>query len=99
MTEHVVDGADIRDRAAMLAAIAEALSFPDWFGHNLDALHDCLTDLSWLPEGEHVLVWTDPQVLAEADPASYRAIRSVLADAVSAGASADRTLAVALVES
>lgn len=25
--------------------IAEALSFPDWYGHNLDALMDCLTDL------------------------------------------------------
>ena len=27
------------------AAIAQALSFPDWYGHNLDALMDCLTDL------------------------------------------------------
>ena len=22
------------------------LSFPDYYGHNLDALHDCLTDLT-----------------------------------------------------
>lgn len=27
------------------AAIAAALSFPDWYGHNLDALYDCLTDI------------------------------------------------------
>lgn len=27
------------------AALAEALSFPDYYGMNLDALHDCLTDL------------------------------------------------------
>ena len=26
-------------------ALAEALHFPDWYGHNLDALYDCLTDL------------------------------------------------------
>lgn len=26
-------------------ALARALSFPDHYGHNLDALHDCLTDL------------------------------------------------------
>ncbi|QFZ17275.1 barstar family protein [Saccharothrix syringae] len=52
---HVRAGA--RTRREAIAAIADALGFPDWFGHNLDALHDSLTDLSWLPEGEHVLVW------------------------------------------
>ena len=26
-------------------ALKEALSFPDHYGHNLDALHDCLTEL------------------------------------------------------
>lgn len=45
-----------RDKKGQIAAIAEALSFPDWFGHNLDALYDSLTDLSWLENGEHVLV-------------------------------------------
>lgn len=27
------------------AALAKALSFPAYYGRNLDALHDCLTDL------------------------------------------------------
>ncbi len=31
-----------------LAHVAKALSFPDWFGANWDALSDCLTDLEWL---------------------------------------------------
>lgn len=26
-------------------ALAEGLHFPAWYGGNLDALHDCLTDL------------------------------------------------------
>ncbi|WP_229795280.1 barstar family protein [Saccharothrix coeruleofusca] len=62
-------------RAEALAAIGEALEFPDWYGHNLDALYDCLTDLSWLPEGEHVLVWErggDPAVRAVLEEARHR---------------------------
>jgi hypothetical protein len=40
-------------------AIAEALSFPDWFGRNWDALEDCLTDLAWREASGHVLVFLD----------------------------------------
>lgn len=25
--------------------LADALGFPDWYGHNLDALFDCLTEV------------------------------------------------------
>ncbi|WP_367131285.1 barstar family protein [Saccharothrix sp. HUAS TT1] len=55
-----------RTKQDAIAAIADALSFPDWFGHNLDALYDCLTDLSWLPAGEHVLVWEGGDTAVEA---------------------------------
>lgn len=27
--------------------LSEALGFPDWYGRNLDALHDCLTEVSF----------------------------------------------------
>ncbi|WP_018683153.1 barstar family protein [Actinokineospora enzanensis] len=96
MTRFEVDGREVRDKAGMLAALADALSFPDWFGHNLDALHDCLIDLSWLPAGEIVLVWTHPEVLAEADPVAYRAIREVLTDVVEHFAAPGRELTVVI---
>lgn len=35
----------IADKNELHARIAAALDFPDWYGHNLDALMDCLTDL------------------------------------------------------
>lgn len=36
---------DCVDKKAVLTAIGRAFAFPDWYGANLDALYDCLTDL------------------------------------------------------
>lgn len=83
--EHPIDGARIRTKAEFLTEVAAAMSFPGWFGHNLDALYDSLRDLSWLPAGEHVLVWSAPEVLEAADPRAYRAIGDVLRDAAEPG--------------
>lgn len=44
------------DKAALLRAVSEALAFPPWFGHNWDALEDCLTDLSWCPAEGYLLL-------------------------------------------
>lgn len=35
------------DKQQLLAALAETLQFPGYFGHNWDAAWDCLTDLNW----------------------------------------------------
>ncbi|MFB9503262.1 barstar family protein [Saccharothrix mutabilis subsp. capreolus] len=73
-----------RTKSAALAAIGEAMEFPDHYGQNLDALYDCLTDLSWLPEGEHVLVWTGGDA----------SVAAVLADAQAATADGPRPFRV-----
>ena len=41
----IISCGGIADKDELHARIAEALDFPDWYGHNLDALMDCLTDL------------------------------------------------------
>jgi RNAse (barnase) inhibitor barstar len=78
---HLVD--PVTSTAQALDAIGAALSFPAWYGRNLDALFDCLTDLSWQPDGEHVLVWAGHRQLQAADPEGYRALLAVLTDAQS----------------
>ena len=77
---YVLDGAANRDRDSTIAAIAEALAFPERPVRDLDALYDRLTDLSWLPAGEHVLIWVGSETLKQADPRAYLAIRGVLSD-------------------
>lgn len=44
------------DKHELLRRMAAALNFPDWFGHNWDALADSLEDLSWLPAGGYLLL-------------------------------------------
>jgi RNAse (barnase) inhibitor barstar len=83
---HELDGTAVHDRASALDAIAAVLSFPDYFGRNLDALRDCLTDLSWLPAGEHVLVWRHAEVLRGDDPSAYERIVTVLDQAAAENA-------------
>ena len=39
-----VDCAALSSRE-LQALLADQLDFPDWYGHNLDALYDCLTEL------------------------------------------------------
>lgn len=52
-----IDLGKAENKAQMLDAIARAMAFPDWFGHNFDALTDCLTDMSWrVADGYFVLL-------------------------------------------
>jgi hypothetical protein len=44
--EFIIDCADIHSPEELHRAIAAALSFPGWYGHNLDALYDCLCSLT-----------------------------------------------------
>jgi hypothetical protein len=49
------------DKVQLLKNIASALGFPDWFGHNWDALEDCLADLSWRDAPGTVLLIESPR--------------------------------------
>jgi Barstar (barnase inhibitor) len=83
----------VATKAELLAGFARALRFPDWFGGNWDALSDALRDLSWLPEGPHVVVWAGA---SKADPAAYETALEVLQQATGESAGTARPLTVLL---
>ncbi|MCB1901331.1 MAG: barstar family protein [Rhodocyclaceae bacterium] len=57
LREICVDLTGCTDKAGLLQCVSRAYAFPEWFGHNWDALADALGDLSWLPsEGYLTLV-------------------------------------------
>ena len=41
----ILDTSRLRERSAAHEYLKVQLSFPDYYGKNLDALYDCLTDL------------------------------------------------------
>lgn len=45
MTEIIIDCLKISDKEELHKVFAEKLSFPEWYGGNLDALFDCLTGI------------------------------------------------------
>jgi RNAse (barnase) inhibitor barstar len=51
----------VQTKEGFLAAVAQALDFPDWFGHNWDALEDCLTDMSWQPADGYLVILSRAQ--------------------------------------
>ena len=78
---HRVDLSKVTDKAGFLAAIGSALNFPDWYGHNWDALADCLTDLSWMAADGYVIVLDHADTFAAACPTDFATALSIFQDA------------------
>lgn len=79
----IVAGAKCKTKAGLLAEFARVLSFPDYFGHNWDALEECLADLDWLPARGYIIVVTDAeQVLTKLDDEDdYETFIEILSEA------------------
>ena len=69
--------------AGLLKDIGNALNFPDWYGANLDALYDCLTDPEALPGRGRVLFLTGTSRLLRSDPEGYATLIEVFQAAAS----------------
>jgi RNAse (barnase) inhibitor barstar len=76
-----IQGKKCRTPSGLFNEFARALAFPDYFGHNWDALEECLADLEWLPAKGYILLITDTQaVLPEAEE-DYDTLLEILDDA------------------
>ncbi|MFF9088678.1 barstar family protein [Streptomyces sp. NPDC014991] len=102
MTEHLggrypvtLDLDGVTDKAGLMDRVARALSLPDWFGRNWDALADCLADDTVWPEAAVaqglLIVVRGWRPYAETDPEAWRTALDVFADA------ADETPALSVV--
>lgn len=69
------------DKVEFLARFAAAMRFPDWFGHNWDALADCLSDLSWLPADGYVVILPNADRFRGASETDFVAALEILNEA------------------
>ncbi len=73
----VVVPANVESKAALFVFLREALSLPDYFGNNWDALEECLTDLSWLTGSKITLIHQD--IPLKNHPSDQRVYLEILA--------------------
>lgn len=71
-----VDGVGRETARDVLGAIGEALAFDEHYGLNLDALNDCLRDLS----GPTVLLWDAWSGFARAEPGRFAIVVRILTE-------------------
>ncbi|HEX4472380.1 MAG TPA: barstar family protein [Nocardioides sp.] len=79
-----VDGWQHTTKAEFLAAVGEALAFPDYYGQNFDALADCLGDVTAGDSEGWVLLWDGWGPLAREDHRAFSVALSVLGGRVNA---------------
>jgi RNAse (barnase) inhibitor barstar len=83
------DLAGCRDKGELLRRLAASLQLPATFGHNWDALADCLRDLGWMPAWGYVLLFEHTDELRQSAAADYDILLGILDDAATFGSDHD----------
>lgn len=85
LTVRFVRGRKMRNLGGVFDEFAAALQFPPYFGENMDAFNECISDLEALPAGAgYVVIILEPeQVLVDDEP---RALEWLIGSLISATA-------------
>ena len=91
-----IEGKNIARKEQLLNHVATALRFPDDFGHNWDALEECLTDLEWVDADGYLFYYDHIDGLLNAHPDQFETLVEILRDAVASWKSDDTAMVVLL---
>ncbi|MGY0634858.1 barstar family protein [Luteimonas sp. A478] len=83
-----VDLGTVDGKTALLEKLARALDFPDYFGHNWDALDDALGDLSWQQAPGLLLVLENADRLQRCAPGDFSTLLEILKESTGEHATA-----------
>src|SRR5688572_8551105 len=91
-----IEGKNIARKEQLLNHVATALHFPDEFGHNWDALEECLTDLEWVDADGYLIYYDHIDGLLAAHPDQFETLVEILRDAVASWKTDDTAMVVLL---
>jgi len=60
-----LDGNRMRTERQLFAEMAVVLNFPSYFGHNWNALDECLQDFAWLPAAGYILLISNASAILD----------------------------------
>jgi RNAse (barnase) inhibitor barstar len=71
------DGNLITDVKSLFIQFEKVLAFPDYFGHNWDAVADCLTDLNFSPTEIYILIFKGFNNFADRYPQEWQTLQDI----------------------
>ena len=90
-----IDGKNVARKEQLLNQVATALRFPKDFGHNWDALEECLTDMDWVDADGYLIYYEHIEVL-QATGDQFDTFVEILRDAVQSWKEDDTAMIVLL---
>jgi RNAse (barnase) inhibitor barstar len=91
-----VDGRNVQRKEQLMNALATALRLPAHFGHNWDALEECLNDLAPVDGRGYFLLYDHIDGLMQAHPDQFSTLVEILRDAVESWREDDTLMTVVL---
>jgi RNAse (barnase) inhibitor barstar len=91
-----IEGKNITRKEQLLNHVATALHFPKDFGHNWDALEECLTDMEWADADGYVIFYDHIDGLLAAHPDQFETFVEICRDAVASWKEDDKAMLVLL---
>ena len=92
----VIDGKNIARKEQLLNHAATAMHFPKSFGHNWDALEECLTDLEWVDGDGYLIYYDHIDGLLNDHPDQFETLVEILRDAVASWKEDDEAMVALL---
>ena len=91
-----VDGRNVQRKEQLMTALQTSLGLPAHFGHNWDALEECLIDLEPVDGPGYFLLYDHIDGLLQAHPDQFETLVEILRDAVSSWQEDDTRMTVVL---